>query len=96
MKHQNITFSIPDDLKSCLFARVGNRGRSRFISDAIRKALKEEESTMEQELDAAYESASLDSDRIEILRDWDALDNVGDLIDDDENWDWLKMKKGKN
>lgn len=39
MRHQNITFSIPGDLKASLHAHVGKRGMSQFISSAIRKAL---------------------------------------------------------
>jgi hypothetical protein len=96
MKHKNITFSIPEDLKASLLAHVSKRGMSRFISNAICKALKEEEFTKEQALDAAYEAANQDSDRLETLRDWDALDDVSDLIEG-EDWDWLRdsNEKGK-
>lgn len=89
MRHQNITFSIPDDLKVSLQAHVSNRGMSRFISSAIRKALEEDELKQEQELDAAYEAANHDSERLETLHDWNKLDDVSDLIDD-EDWDWLR------
>lgn len=92
MKHKNITFSIPDDLKAHLYAHVNKRGLSRFISDAIRKALEEENVKKEQELDAAYEAASQDPDRLETLRDWNTLDDVSDLIKEDEDWDWLRFK----
>lgn len=95
MRHQNITFSIPDDLKACLQAHVSNRGMSRFISNAIHKALEEEKLNREQELDAAYEAANHDSDRLETLRDWNILDDVSDLIDDDEDWDWLRNSNEK-
>lgn len=44
----------------------------------------------EQTLDAAYEEASQDSDRLEVIRDWDSIDDVSDLIEEDENWNWLK------
>lgn len=92
MKHKNITFSIPDDLKSILYAHVGNRGLSRFISEAIRQALKQEQLNKEEELDAAYEAANRDSSRLEILQDWNALDETSSWINEDENWDWLKTK----
>ncbi len=89
-QHKNITFSIPDDLKVNLAAHVSKRGMSRFISEAIRKALEEENLKKEQELDMAYEAANQDSDRLETLRDWNALDDTSDLADEDENWDWLR------
>ena len=98
MKHKNITFSIPEDLRAVLYHHVNRRGVSRFISNAIRKALEEESVNKEKELDAAYESANQDSDRMETIRDWDTLDDVSDLMDVNEDWDWLKesSKKGKN
>jgi hypothetical protein len=43
-----------------------------------------------QELDAAYEAANQDLDRVETIRDWDALNDVNDLINNDEDWDWLR------
>jgi hypothetical protein len=85
MKHQNMTFSIPEDLKFILLSHVRKRGVSQFISTAIRKALAEEAFEREQELDAAYEAANRDSNRSEILPDWNELDDVSDLIDEDEN-----------
>lgn len=92
MRHYNITFSIPDDLKSILYAHVSKGSMSRFISDAIRKALEDEKLIKEKELDAAYEAANQDSDRLEVLNDWNALDDVGDLTNN-ENWDWLRNSK---
>jgi len=89
MKHQNVTFSIPEDLKATLLAHVDKRGMSRFISAAIRKALEEEKRKKEKALDAAYEAANQDPDRIETMRDWDTSDDVSDLIDD-EDWSWLR------
>lgn len=94
MKHKNITISIPEDLKAILYTHIRKRGVSQFISDAIRKALKEEENQKEKELDAAYEAANQDHDRIETLREWNSLDDVRDLIEEDEDWEWLKKKKG--
>ena len=90
MPHQNITFSIPDDLKTSLHVHVRKRGMSQLISNAIRKALAEEKLKKEQALDAAYEAANQDDHRLEILQDWNASDDVSDLIDEDENWDWLR------
>lgn len=95
MRHQNITISIPDDLKACLFAKVGNRSRSLFISNAIRKALFDEEERLKKELEVAYEAANRDSDRKRILRDWDASDDLSEWVNDDEDWSWLTKKKEK-
>src|ERR1700722_19366576 len=89
MRHKNLTFSIPEDLKAHLHVHVSKRGVSRFITSAIRKALEDEELKREQELDAAYEAANQDSDRLETIRDWDTLDDVSDLSND-EDWSWLK------
>jgi hypothetical protein len=83
MKHK-----IPT-LKASLQAFVSKKGMSRLIFKAIRKAVKEE-SKIEQELDAAYEAANQDPDRLESLRDWNALDDVSNLIDGDEDWNWLR------
>ena len=90
MKHENLTFSIPADLKAILHAHVNKRSVSKFISEAIRKALEEENLKNEESLDAAYEAASHDAERLETLRDWNALDDVSDLWREVENWDWLK------
>lgn len=95
MRHQNVTFSIPENLKASLQAHVGKRGMSRFISSAIFKALEEEESKREKELDAAYEAANKDSDRLNTVKSWNKMDDVSDLIDKDENWDWLKEPSNK-
>ena len=89
MKHKNMTFSIPDDLQSLMRQKIGNRGFSQFISEAIRTALIEKEIQDEKILDAAYLSANKDLDRLETLKDWDSVDDVSDLVDD-EDWEWLK------
>ena len=94
MRHQNLTFSIPEDLKVSLLAHVDKRGMSQFISSAIRKALEEENLKREKELDAAYEAANQDQDRLETIRDWDMVDDLSDLIDD-EDWSWLRNKSEK-
>lgn len=92
MGHRNITFSIPEDLKASLLAHVDKRGMSRFISNAIRKALEEDELKKTKDLDAAYEAANQDQERVDTIREWDTLDDTSDLIDD-ENWDWLRKSK---
>ncbi len=89
MRHKNMTISIPDDLILSLHSEISKRGISRFISEAIRKALREKEIEEERTLDAAYEAANKDADRLETIKDWDALSDVSDL-NDDEDWEWLK------
>lgn len=46
-------------------------------------------SSIPDDLDAAYEAANKDSDRLEILNDWDSLEDMADLTND-EDWEWLK------
>jgi hypothetical protein len=92
MKHKNMTFSIPEDLRAVLYAHVGKMNLSKFISNAVRKSLEDETKRQEKELDAAYEAANQDSDRIQTIREWDQLDDVSDLIDEGEDWGWLKNK----
>ena len=84
-----MTFSIPEDLVLQLHLHVGKRGLSRFISTAIRKALIEEEIQEENELDKAYEEANKDPTRLEALKDWEHIDDISDL-GNDEDWEWLK------
>lgn len=93
MKHENMTFSIPHDLKVALHSRIRKRGVSKFVSEAIRKSLEEEESEIEKELDAAYEAANHDLDRIETLQEWNRLDDVMDLHDQEDDWEWLKKSE---
>lgn len=88
MKHKNITFSIPEDLKAMLYAYTNRRGLSRFISEAIRRALEEEKFAKEKELDAAYEAANQDPSRLKTLENWNVIDDINDL-NTDEDWDWL-------
>ena len=64
---------------------------SRFITNAILKALEEKNSNKEKELGAAYyEAANQDSDRTKSLLDWNELDDTSDLIDEAEDWNWLR------
>lgn len=59
---------------------------SYFFSE--KKALREEENQKESELEAAYQEANLDPDRIEFLQDWEAFENID--IELDEDLEWLK------
>lgn len=75
MKNVNVTFSIPKELNAQLHANIGKRGLSRFVVEAIQKALYEKRQTLRQ----AYIEARDDPDRIETINDWKVLD--------DETWD---------
>lgn len=70
MKNINVTFSLPADLNSQLHRHVGKRGLSRFVSEAIQKALDEKRDLLRK----AYIEARNDPDRIETINDWKVLD----------------------
>ena len=90
MRHTNMTFSIPEDLKAVLYSTVGRTNISRFISNAVRKSLEEEALQKEKNLDLAYEAANQDEDRLKTILEWNALDTENDIFDKNENWEWLK------
>lgn len=75
MKNINVTFSLPADLNTLLHAYVSKRGLSRFVAEAIQKALDEKRQILRQ----AYIEARNDPDRLEIINDWKILDG--------EKWD---------
>jgi hypothetical protein len=70
MKKTNVTFSIPESLNSRLHASVEKRSLSLFVSEAIEKALKEEEENLKR----AYTEANKDEDRMTLIEDWKSLD----------------------
>jgi len=84
MRHQNITLSFPSDLNALLHMKVSGRGISKYVAKAVRKALEEDESKEQMELEAAYEEANKDRDRLEVIKDWKTLDDVTDV----RNWEW--------
>lgn len=72
MKHTNITLSFPEDLKVLLHFKVSRRGISKFVAEAVRKALEEEEKRELVRLEAAYEEANKDPDRLETITAWES------------------------
>lgn len=83
-KHENITLSFPSDLTSLLHSKVPRRGISKYVADAVRKALEEEEQKKMLQLEEAYEAANKDRDRSKTVEEWKAIENV----DNAEGWEW--------
>jgi hypothetical protein len=73
MRTKTVTFSIPIELNDLLRARVGKRGLSRFVTQALKKALEEED----QQLKAAYLEATNDPERLKISKEWEVIDYEG-------------------
>jgi Arc/MetJ-type ribon-helix-helix transcriptional regulator len=84
MKHENITLSIPSDLNTLLHVRVSRRGISKYVAEAVRKALDEDERKEQLKLEAAYEQANMDHERLQEIKDWSLLDKA----DRDDEWEW--------
>lgn len=83
-KHENITLSFPTDLTALLHIKISRRGISKYVAEAVKKALKEDQERELLKLETAYEEANKDPDRLEVMEDWKILDNV----DDTEGWEW--------
>jgi hypothetical protein len=74
-KTVNVTFSIPENINDLLHSFVEKRGLSKFVTEAIKKALE----IKKDDLKAAFKEAENDPDLKEIINDWAALDG--------EDWD---------
>lgn len=70
MKTVHVTFTIPEDINMALHCHVEKRGLSRFVTQAIEKALLEEKKSLK----AAYREAEHDPDLKETTDSWAALD----------------------
>lgn len=75
MRTVNVTFSIPVSVNVQLHSVVKKRGLSKFVTDALKKALEEEK----MNLKAAYLDAENDEDLQKTIKDWAELDG--------EDWD---------
>lgn len=73
MKTVNATFSLPVETYALLHGFVEKRGLSRFVSDAIQKAL----TSKQDELCQAYRENSQDELQQNDLKDWDSLQAEG-------------------
>ena len=75
MKTINVTFSIPESTNALLHSFVAKRGLSKFVTNAIDKALEIEKNNLK----AAFRAAENDPDLKEVMNDWAILDG--------EDWD---------
>lgn len=83
-KHVNITLSFPSDLNALLHAKVSKGEISQYVVRAVRESLEAGEKNELRKLEAAYEEANKDPDRLELINDWMAIDNE----DTTEGWTW--------
>jgi len=83
-KHENVTLSFPAELNALLHIRVTRRGISKYVANAVKKALEEDERKELMKLEKAYEESNKDQDRVEIVNDWKGLDTVDNI----EGWEW--------
>lgn len=81
-KHENITLSFPSDLAALLHIKIPRRGISKYVSEAVKKALKEDEQKALLKLEAAYEDANKDRDRLKLIEDWAAIEQ-----EDTQEWE---------
>lgn len=82
-KHQNITLSFPTDLTLLLHTRLSRRGISKYVAEAVRNRLEEDSVKELQKLEAAYEEATKDPDRLKTIQDWDSITES-----DSDLWEW--------
>lgn len=83
MKHANITLSFPSDIRKRLLVKTSNRGISKYVVAAVKKALDEDELRELQELEKAYEEAGKDPDRKKTIEEWEKIDHK----DVSEEWE---------
>ena len=69
-KNVHVTFSLPKDVNKLLHSCVPRRGLSSFVSQAIMKALEDEQ----QQLRAEYLANENDSRMEKEMKDWNILD----------------------
>ena len=64
---------MEEELYRRLKMAAGSRGMSRFIAEAVREKLRDSESRLREE----YQAAENDPGRQEIVKDWDAIETEG-------------------
>lgn len=72
-KKISVTFSIPVELNNMLHSMIDRRKLSRFVAQALEYALNEKKQILKE----AYIQASKDSDRLKVIKEWEALDGEG-------------------
>ncbi len=81
MATRKMTFTISDDVALQFLRRIPARERSRYVNEAIGAKLRERE----ERLIRACEIANSSPDVLAIEKEWDALRDATDRID--ELWD---------
>ena len=81
MPGRRITFTISEDLATQFLRRVPARERSRYVSEAIAAKLRDRE----ERLIRACELANNAADVLAIERDWDALNDQADRVEEPWN-----------
>lgn len=76
-----MTFSLPVQLIAQLRSSIGQGEMSRFATQALQKALEQEQEKLRKE----YQAAANDPERKKIVEEWSALDVEG-LDDEDQDW----------
>lgn len=84
MRHENITLSFPADLNALLHIKISRRGISKYVAEAVRKALEEDEKKELMKLEAAYEESNEDRERQDVIDEWKDLDH----LDNTDGWEW--------
>jgi hypothetical protein len=80
MSTVNRTFSIPVDVDRDLHLFVKHRSMSHFVSESIKKNLKEKRESLAKE----YASANKDAGQIEASKDWACT--ISDGLGEDNDW----------
>lgn len=73
-----MTFTIPEEIANQFLRRVPARARSGYVTEAILAKLRERE----QQMIRACETANNDADVLAIERDWDAMTDEKDRIEE--------------
>jgi hypothetical protein len=81
MASRKMTFTIPDDVVAQFLRRVPARDRSRYVAEAIAARLRERE----ERLIRACEVANENADVLAIEKEWDAMADKTDPIEEPWN-----------
>jgi hypothetical protein len=81
MASRKMTFTIPDDVVVQFLRRVPARDRSRYVAEAIAAKLREREERVIRACEAANESP----DVLAIEKEWDAMADTADRVEEPWN-----------
>lgn len=81
MASRKLTFTIPEDVAAQFLRQVPGRDRSRYVAEAIAARLRERE----ERLIRACEIANENADVLAIEREWDAMADKTDPIEEPWN-----------